>query len=130
MYCRNCGVEVSDQSTVCLSCGCLPQSGKNYCQNCKNPTDPAAVICVNCGVQLLAAVPQDARSKLVAALLGIFIGGFGVHRFYLGYMTIGAIQILVTLITCGFGALWGFIEGILILVGNIDKDAYGRPLKD
>ena len=41
------------------------------------------------------------------SLLGIFLGGFGVHRFLLGYTTIGIVQILVTLITCGFGAWWG-----------------------
>jgi hypothetical protein len=28
------------------------------------------------------------------------------------------------------GAIWGLIEGILILCGNINKDAKGNPLKD
>jgi hypothetical protein len=38
---------------------------------------------------------------------------------------------VVTLLTFGFGAIWGFIEGILILVGSgITKDAQGRPLSD
>jgi TM2 domain-containing membrane protein YozV len=75
---------------------------------------------------------------MVAGLLGIFLGAFGIHRFYLGYTVIGVIQVLVTvvigLITCGIGVLagsiWGFIEGILILTGQIDKDAQGRPLID
>ena len=76
------------------------------------------------------SAPTAAKSKLVAGLLGIFLGGFGIHRFYLGYTGIGIIQIVVTLITCGAGALWGFIEGILILVGNINTDAQGNPLTD
>jgi TM2 domain-containing membrane protein YozV len=70
------------------------------------------------------------KSKLVAGLLGIFVGGFGVHRFYLGYTSIGVAQILVTIFTCGLGSLWGFIEGILILTGSINTDAEGRPLAD
>ena len=71
------------------------------------------------------------KSKLLAGLLGIFLGGAGVHRFYLGYIGIGIAQIVVTLITCGFGWIWGLIEGILILVGSgITTDADGHPLKE
>ncbi len=72
-----------------------------------------------------------AKSKLIAGLLGIFVGGLGIHRFYLGYTTIGVIQIVVTILTCGVGAIWGFIEGILYLVGTngYTTDSTGRPLK-
>lgn len=74
---------------------------------------------------------EDRKSKLAAGLLGIFLGGIGVHRFYLGYTTIGVVQILVTFITCGFGSIWGLVEGILIIAGStITTDARGRPLKD
>ncbi|AKG53644.1 hypothetical protein DGWBC_0981 [Dehalogenimonas sp. WBC-2] len=62
--------------------------------------------------------------------MGIFLGGFGVHRFYLGYTGIGIAQIAVTIITFGFGAIWGFIEGILILTGSLNRDARGMPLRD
>lgn len=77
-------------------------------------------------------VDPQAKSKIAAGLLGIFLGGFGIHRFYLGYTQIGVIQIVVTILTCGLGALWGFIEGILILVGQdgFTTDAEGRPLRD
>lgn len=69
------------------------------------------------------------KSKLVAGLLGIFLGGFGVHNFYLGFTTRAVIQIVVSLVTCGFGSLWGFIEGILILCGHYATvDANGVPL--
>jgi TM2 domain-containing membrane protein YozV len=72
------------------------------------------------------------KSRMVAGLLGIFVGGFGVHRFYLGYTNIGVIQIIVTIVTCGFGAIWGLIEGILILMKNESflTDADGVPLSD
>ena len=75
--------------------------------------------------QVLA--PQ--KDKLVAGILGIVIGGLGIHRFYLGYIGIGIAQIIVTLITFGVGGIWGFIEGILILVQDDWTDAQGRPLK-
>jgi hypothetical protein len=77
--------------------------------------------------------PYDpyAKSRLTAGLLGIFLGGFGVHRFYLGYTTIGVLQILVTIATCGLGSIWGLIEGILIISGStITTDAEGRPLRE
>lgn len=75
---------------------------------------------------------DDRKSKLIAGLLGILLGGFGVHRFYLGYVAIGVAQILVTLVTFGLlGWLWGMIEGILILTNStITTDADGRPLKE
>jgi hypothetical protein len=70
------------------------------------------------------------KSKIMAGLLGIFLGGFGVHRFYLGFTGIGIAQIFVTLFTCGLGGWWGLIEGILILSGSMDRDADGRKLRD
>lgn len=75
--------------------------------------------------------PQ-AKSRVAAGLLGIFLGGFGVHRFYLGYTTIGVVQIVVTVLTCGIGAIWGFVEGIRYLVGSggYTTDAAGRPLRE
>ena len=77
------------------------------------------------------ANPQ-AKSKIAAGLLGIFLGGFGVHNFYLGYTGKAVAQLLITLLTCGFGAfissIWGLIEGILILTGSINVDGAGIPL--
>lgn len=71
------------------------------------------------------------KSRIAAGILGILVGGLGIHRFYLGYIGIGIIQIVVTILTCGAGSLWGFIEGILILCGTtITADADGMPLSD
>jgi hypothetical protein len=65
------------------------------------------------------------KSKLVAGLLGLFLGVYGVHRFYLGYPLIGLLQ-LFTLGGCG---IWSLIDSILILCGAV-RDPYGRPLRD
>jgi len=56
------------------------------------------------------------KDKTLAGLLGIFLGGLGVHQFYLGSNVTGVIEIAVTLVTCGVGHLLGLVEGIMILV--------------
>jgi len=73
------------------------------------------------------------KSKIAAGLLGIFLGGLGVHRFYLGYTGWGFVQLCLTLLTCGYGwsitGIWGLIEGILCLTGSM-RDADGLELRD
>jgi TM2 domain-containing membrane protein YozV len=73
--------------------------------------------------------PYSDKSKMTAGLLGIFLGGFGVGRFYTGHTGLAVGQLLVTLFTCGIGSLWGFIDGIMLLV-NGGTDAQGRVLRD
>ena len=139
MYCKNCGKEVDPQAAVCMECGAQPTSGTDFCQNCGANSGPGAVVCTQCGVQLQSATPpatayapgaMSDKSKMAAGLLGVFLGAWGVHRFYLGYTGIGIAQIAVTIVTCGIGGLWGFIEGILILTGSMNTDADGLPLQD
>ncbi len=62
-----------------------------------------------------------AEKKIVAGVLGILLGGFGVHRFYLGDVTGGILRILITLVTCGAGHIIGLIEGIIYLTKS-DQD--------
>lgn len=83
MYCRNCGHEMKEEEQVCLQCGAKKNVGNSYCSNCGEQVDGNASICVHCGTQF--EQPQEQKSKLVAGLLGIFLGGFGIHNFYLGY---------------------------------------------
>jgi hypothetical protein len=73
--------------------------------------------------------PLSDKSRLVAGLLQVFLGGLGIGRFYLGYSTIGALQIVATVFTCGIGAVWPLIDGIMILMGNV-PDAQGRTLRE
>ena len=83
------------------------------------------------------AYVADQKSKVAAGLLGIFLGCFGAHNFYLGNSGKAVAQLLITLLSFGFlaliSALWGFIEGILILSAQPGArpwgvDAYGVPL--
>ncbi len=71
------------------------------------------------------SLPQ--RDRVTTGLLGLFLGAFGVHRFYTGHNAIGVMQIVVTCLT-GVGALWGIIESVRILCGAPFEDAMGRPL--
>lgn len=65
-----------------------------------------------------AQIP-GAEKKLVAGLLAILLGAFGVHKFYLGYKKEGIIMLLITVVSCGFAAIVssviGIAEGIIYL---------------
>jgi len=79
------------------------------------------------------------KSKVAAGVLALLIGTLGIHNFYLGYTGKGLIQLLGSLLSCGFLALpiaiWAFVEGILILTARPGEppwgvDAQGMPLSD
>ena len=141
MYCRNCGNEMHDEAIVCVKCGVPTGKGDSYCSNCGAQTHPDAVICVSCGKQIIDetvnAEPEvSQKSKLAAGLLGIFLGTFGVHNFYLGNTKKAVIQLLLGTIgafICGIGtavaSIWGVIEGILILCDSTATDSEGKKLQ-
>lgn len=141
MYCKNCGQEIDNLAAVCIHCGVAVGNGTKFCQNCGNQLPENAVFCVNCGVAVTNATNEvkpstnpDAKSKIVAGLLGIFLGCFGVHNFYLGYTKRAVAQLLLTVLSCGVlsvaSEIWGLIEGILYLVGHekYKTDANGVEL--
>ena len=112
-YCISCGTQMEDSQQFCPSCGAQQNAGQAA------PTQAPATGTASTG----------GKSKIVAGLLGLFLGAYGIHNFYLGNTGRGIAQIIVTFVTCGIGGLWGFIEGILILTGSINTDADGRPLE-
>ncbi len=67
------------------------------------------------------------NKKLVAGILAIVIGVFGVHKFILGYQKEGLIMLLITVLTCGIGgaviSIIGLIEGIIYLT-KTDEEFY------
>lgn len=109
--CPKCGAFVPDNSNYCYNCGCdltrvhtdIPPQynpGPQYNSrpyDCNNPFDSSG--------------PQG-KSRGIAALLAIFLGGFGVHYFYLGKVGAGVITILLTLLTCSVWSVVTFIQGI------------------
>ena len=130
MFCRNCSSPVGENAAICVKCCVKVGYVVHYCPNCGTETSPNAAVCIQCGVALNQPVPAgEQKSKMTAGLLGIFLGGVGVHNFYLGY-TGKAIAQIAWMICFGIGAIWGLVEGIMILTGSIKTDAKGIPLKD
>ena len=59
--------------------------------------------------------PAGADKKVLAGVLGILLGGLGVHRFVLGDTGGGLVRIGITIVTCGMGGIIGLVEGIIYL---------------
>jgi TM2 domain-containing membrane protein YozV len=141
MFCVSCGAQVADNAAFCPSCGsrtnATPPAGTPAAGTPPAPDPFAAAAPAPAPVPVPGAVGAARKSKIAAALLGIFLGVFGIHRFYLGYTTIGIIQLALGLggiLTCGItsiaSAIWGLVDGIMILTGSINRDAQGQPLAD
>jgi TM2 domain-containing membrane protein YozV/RNA polymerase subunit RPABC4/transcription elongation factor Spt4 len=164
MYCKHCGSVIDDNGAFCPNCGKPTKdeqetqgstqgaqgtqsawTPKTFCMKCGREINPTDNVCPNCGKpiphpngapygQPAGYAPIERKSKIAAGLLGIFLGEFGVHNFYLGYTGKAVAQLLITLCTCGVGAtvtwIWGLIEGIMILTGTISTDGKGLPLGD
>lgn len=114
-YCSKCGTDNLDTATVCRNCGSA-LGGSGY-----QPVQPYQQGYPAQSSEELKRL--GAEKKLVAGICGILIGGFGVHKFILGYTTEGIIQIAITIVTCGAGAIIGLIEGILYLTKSDEEFA-------
>ena len=99
MFCPNGGAQANENAVVCIKCGCaLP----------KKP------VCDTFG-------DQSPKEWIVTLLLCFFAGSFGIHRFYVGKVGTGILQ-LITLGCCG---IWTLIDLIIIVMGKF-TDADGR----
>ncbi|HHZ05810.1 MAG TPA: TM2 domain-containing protein [Clostridiales bacterium] len=135
MFCRHCGSQMDNCAAVCVKCGTAAGNGVSFCPNCGAETPMGSVVCTHCGYALPQMIdPSTQKSKMAAGLLGIFLGAFGVHNFYLGYTGKAVAQLLISVVSCGILAIvseiWGLVEGIQILTGSINTDSNGVPLKD
>lgn len=120
-FCSNCGAELNEEQEICLKCGVRVKNINGGNLNNSNP---------------------NAKSKVAAGLLGIFLGQFGVHNFYLGYTGKAVAQLLLTIFgyilaifivgifMVAASSIWALIEGIMILSGSIKVDGNGNPLRD
>ena len=126
MFCTGCGREIDDNAVICVHCGIATNNTNAQQQQPQAPQYGYQAP----PVYNAQPIYGEQKSKMAAGLLQIFLGSFGVGRFYLGYAGIGVAQILVTWLTCGIGAVWPLIDGIMILTGSVKTDANGVPLKD
>ena len=117
------------------------------CPNCHSQQTSSSARCLNCGASLgttpgpMQSMPQSgaqipgADKKILAGILGIVLGGLGVHKFILGYNQEGAIMagayvlgIIITMVTCGIGfpillvpSIIGIVEGIIYLTKSDEE---------
>lgn len=114
-------------SRYCTKCGAVNDESAPYCVNCQAPLSPVSgyqpMQSVNPGTPgaLTDWKAMGADKKVVAGICGILLGGFGVHKFILGYTTEGIIQLVITFVTCGAGSIIGLVEGIIYLTKS-DED--------
>ena len=116
MFCNKCGKNI-DSRNICPFCEDGKQSEYLFVSPAKKwPTTEE--------------IPSGNKSFLVAGLLQIFTGAFGLGRFYLKSYKIALFQLLSTVLTLGAGGfIWGFVDVILILSGAVKKDGNGEKLK-
>lgn len=96
----------------------IPAAHMVHCRACGKQLHESATACPSCGASQTPAGASDKRI-LPAALLCFFVGFLGVHRFYVGKVGTGILQI----VTLGGLGIWTFIDLILIIVGAFtDKE--------
>ena len=62
------------------------------------------------------------NKKVLAGILGIVLGVFGVHKFVLGYTQEGVIMLVITVVTCGtVSSIIGLIEGVIYLTKSDEE---------
>ncbi|HEX8245837.1 MAG TPA: TM2 domain-containing protein [Longimicrobium sp.] len=118
-----------------MSTQTVPQT--KFCTACGNQIHVMAEICPVCGVRQMAAPQQPyayvpmvpSKDKVLAGLLAIFLGGLGVHKFYLGKVGQGILYFL--LCWTFLPAIVGFIEGIIYLTQSEQSfhASYGAPYR-
>ncbi len=100
---------------------------KKHCFACANILDARAELCPKCGVRqpsmfpMVAAmpafpVPLSTKSRTSAALLALFLGGIGFHKFYLGQRSAGILYLVFcwTLVPSAIA----FVEALLLFGMN------------
>ena len=137
MHCKYCGQLIEETVKFC------PHCGKSTAE--ETPKEENTNTYESIPSQVVTPVPPitpavEQKSKLVAGLMGIlfgiFLGGLGIHNFYLGYTKKGITQLLIGILGACLvvgpmvSGIWCLVEGIMILAGSINTDANGVPLKD
>ena len=116
MYCKDDLGNVMDEAK---SSGQTPQAAMPQINITNTNTN------VNTNTNLNAGLGFNGppKSKIVALVLCILLGYFGVHRFYVGKGGSG----LVWLLTFGLFGIGWLIDIVMILLGGF-RDRFGRPL--
>lgn len=117
------------ENTFCHVCGRLISNGSKcpYCHNSLSQTEYSNDFRLS--YENYSVPYTSKRSALKAGFMQLFLGAFGIGRFYLGYKKTGMLQIAASFFSFGtVGFLWGLADGIFILSGKEKYDADGKRL--
>ncbi|MFT5336202.1 MAG: hypothetical protein ACJAY8_000543 [Sphingobacteriales bacterium] len=66
-------------------------------------------------IDMTTGVGGFSDTQIISIVLCFFLGYLGIHRFYMGYTTVGIIQLL----TLGGFGIWTLIDFIRLLMGDL-----------
>lgn len=93
-----------------------------FCSNCGARINDKSVVCVKCGVTIdpMTVAQKTISSEwLATVLLCVFLGCFGMHRFYTKNTSIAVVQLILGLLSCWIiSEIWALIDLIILLTGN------------
>lgn len=116
--CPQCGAPIDPNAAECKFCGeklAVQQTAQTMAG--QQVVNPQTVVIQQQPVYVSGINPSwPVKNKMAAGLLAIFLGCFGVHKFYLGKIGMGILYLLF--FWTGIPALIGFIEGIIYLCSN------------
>jgi len=133
VFCTRCGAQNADFAQTCVQCqAALPViASPRPAQTDYQPLYQLSYEPIQPPTPLYSQPPmQDwkqagADKKIVAGILGIVIGGLGIHKFVLGYQKEGLIMLLVSVLSCftlaGVMHIIGIIEGIMYLTKSDEE---------
>lgn len=100
-----------------------------FCSACGAEIDARAEICPTCGVRQPVYGQGSGKSRAVAALLALLLGGIGIHKFYLGKTVLGVIYLVF--FWTGIPGLIAWVEGMRYLATSDESWAqrYGGPIE-
>lgn len=120
-YCRNCGKPIRTDSNTCRFCGVKADTkSRMFCSYCGASTFGEKIVCPNCNEYIPGSLQKRPKSKRVAGLLAIFLGCFGMHKFYLGYFREGLILFVAFVVLSRFfGGMFGILINFLTIIEGI-----------
>lgn len=91
-----------------------------FCPECGREINIKAVVCPGCGVQLKSiGLIGSGKNKIVAALLAVFLGGFGIQWFYLGKTLYGILSLVFFWTT--IPAIISLIHFVILLISSDEE---------
>ena len=113
MKCEYCDNEVPAGSTRCPSCGATVKAEAAQPQQAAPSVAAAPSVIVVPAAAMGAQPPHPPKSRTAYVVLGILLGGMGIHNFYAGYSGRAIAQLLLSILSCGYLGLFVWIWAVI-----------------